>query len=456
MFLLFTLLHSYTANPIRIAFLRLLSRPLAILAIYLLVSYVAISTFYNLFSGIQLRTASGEWFYAGNTDDPFYEMGTSLGFWGMLFFCLNFLLATRWVWIERIFHGLDKVYQIHAFVGKATVTMVVLHMVLLVLQALPDWPLVAKYMVPGVDVSYTVGLFGVAGVTALVVMTIWAKLTYHTWFQTHKFMGVPYVLGGLHAFLLQGDWYMILITAIGGYAWLYNLFFYRRISPQSSGSLLQNVLKNEVNDLLIRLDKALPLRPGQFVFFSVQESVYPMPQEQHPFSVSKILDSATIRISAKTLGDYTAQLRHLAVGDKVIVHGPHGVFGDRMQDANTDLLWIAGGIGITPFLSMLHAEAASNPSSRRIHLIWSARSDSDFVYHEEISQLVQGLPHVTYRLHQGRLGYDALSGYVGADVLASSTIFLCGPVPMMHALTRQFLANGKSPQQIISEEFALR
>lgn len=66
---------------------------------------------------------------------------------------------------------------------------------------------------------------------------------------------------------------------------------------------------------------------------------------------------------------------------------------------------------------------------------------------------IQSQPRNFYR---GRLSYDLLSGYVGADVLASATIFLCGPLPMMHALTQQFLANGKSPKQIISEEFALR
>ena len=433
------------------------ARPPAVLAIYILALYVALSTLYSFILGLQARLAGADWLAAGDTNDPFYEMGTSLGFWGMLFFGLNFLLATRWQWIERLFGGLDKVYQLHAFVGKATLTMVVLHMAILVVQALPDWSLVTTYTIPGVDIDYTTGLLGVVGLTVLVLLTIWAKLNYHTWFQSHKWMGVPYVLGGLHAILLQGDWYMIVLTAVGGYAWLYNLFFYRRVAPQSSGRLLHNVLKGDVNELLIRLDKALPLRPGQFVFLSVAESAYPMPKDQHPFSLSQIVDLSTLRISAKTLGDYTAQLRHLAVGDKVSIHGPHGVFGDRSQEAETDLLWIAGGIGITPFLSMLHAEAATGtPRRRNIRLIWGVRGDADAVYDEEIRQLVSGLPHVTYHLHHGRLSYDVLAGYVGAEALATSTVFMCGPVPMMHALTDQFLAHGKSPREIVSEEFALR
>jgi ferredoxin-NADP reductase len=105
---------------------------------------------------------------------------------------------------------------------------------------------------------------------------------------------------------------------------------------------------------------------------------------------------------------------------------------------------------------MLHAETSNNLSSRRIHLIWGVRSHSDAIYHEEINQIVRVLPHVMYQLHEGKLSYDGLLGYVGVDILASSTVFLCGPVPMMHALTKQFLANGKPPQQIVSEEFALR
>lgn len=437
---------------------RWLDRPPAALAVHAVVGYVALSTLASGVQGLLVRLEGGAWLAAGDADDPFYEMGTSLGFWGMLFFGLNFVLATRWRWIERLLGGLDRVYRLHAYVGKATLTMVVLHVGLLVVQALPNTSLMATYLVPGVDLGYTAGLLGVAGLTVLVLLTIWARLAYHSWYQSHRLMGIPYVLGGTHAIVLQGDWYMVLLTAVGGYAWVYDLYLHRRLAPPACGRLLSNTRKGDVDELLIRLDQPLSLRPGQFVFLSVSASAHAVPDERHPFSVSQIVDAFTLRVSAKTLGDYTAQLRRLVPGDRLAISGPHGTFGDRAQASGSELLWIAGGIGITPFLSMLHAEASASGAARRrrVHLVWGVRAATDAVYDDEIRRLVAACPHVSYHLHVGRLDHDRIVRTIGTDVGSAWTVALCGPVPMMRALSEQLRARGVPSGRIVGEEFALR
>lgn len=151
---------------------RFTALPPAVLAIYALTIYVALISAYNLFLSVQVRVTRASLAFPGETNDPLYELGTSLGFWGMIYFCVNFLLATRWRWIERLFDGLDKVYQLHAFVGKTTLALVVLHMTILIVQALPDAQLIATYVVPGLDVSYTMGLLGVLILTILVISTL--------------------------------------------------------------------------------------------------------------------------------------------------------------------------------------------------------------------------------------------------------------------------------------------
>jgi predicted ferric reductase len=126
------------------------------------------------------------------------------------------------------------------------------------------------------------------------------------------------------------------------------------------------------------------------------------------------------------------------------------------------MVWIAGRIGITPFLSMLQAEGAAAPTAQRaIHMIWTVSAAADAVYHDEICALQQAAPHISsYQLHvssaRGRLDYDALGRLLGQPALAQSTIFMCGSLPMMHALRRQFLDHGKQRRAIITEEFALR
>jgi len=189
----------------------------------------------------------------------------------------------------------------------------------------------------------------------------------------------------------------------------------------------------------------------------VQASADPRPTEQHRFSVPRIVDPSTVRPSAKTLGDARAQLRHLAAGDAVTLHGPHGTFGDRARDADGDLLWVSGGIGITSLLSMLHAETAAASQPRRtIRLVWGVRDDADAVYDDEIHRLVPWLPHVSHHVHRERLGFVDHWGYVGEAAALASTVFLCGPVPMMRAVTGQPVERGVSARRILSEAFALR
>lgn len=442
---------------------RIVAIPWAILVVHGLTAYVALTSLYNLWLAVQERIAQNTLAFAGATSDPLYELGTSLGFWGMVYFCLNFLLATRWRWIEWLFGGLDQVYKLHGQVGKITLTMLVLHLAILVIQAAPDVGLIGSYVLPGVDLSYTLGMFGVLIVTALVAITIWVRLPYHLWLQSHKWMGVPYVLGGLHAIILQGDWYIMLLTTIGMVAWLYNLFLYERIGPQQRGTIIRNVQKGNITELVIALKRPMPMQPGQFVFLSIQKSVANLPKEQHAFSVSQIVDPQTIRISAKTAGDYTSRLCHLQVDDQVTIFGPYGTFGAKHQEAKGDLICIAGGIGITPFLSMLHVEGQTQEATtapRTIHLLWSVSTQEDAVYHGELETLQQLAPHIQYRLHlsanDGRLTYNALRTIIEPTSLATAVIFLCGPQRMIHSLKKELIEQGVPPKNIVSEDFAFR
>lgn len=452
---------SIPPSPIQRLWSQLSTLPRAIWAVYGLAAYVILSSLYELLAGIQERIATQTLMLAGATTDPFYELGTSLGFWGMIYFCLNFLLATRWRWVERLFGGLDQVYKLHGQVGKIALTMILLHLAILVLQAAPNLELITSYLLPGIDIAYTLGLFGVLLLTVLVALTIWIRLPYHRWLQSHKWMGVPYVLGGLHAIVLQGDWYMILLTIIGGWAWLYNLFFYERMGPQQQGKIVSNVQKGNINELLIALNHPMRVQPGQFIFLSIQKSVANLPKEQHAFSVSQIVDDRTLRISAKTLGDYTSRLRDLHVDDEVTLFGPYGTFGARHQAAKGDIVCIAGGIGITPFLSMLHAERGELDSpARTIHLLWSVKSRQDAVYHDELEELQQLAPHIRYRLHQstsdGQLTSHTIRTITEPMQLSTATIFLCGPQRMIHTLKKELIQQGVPQRNIISEDFAFR
>jgi predicted ferric reductase len=143
------------------------------------------------------------------------------------------------------------------------------------------------------------------------------------------------------------------------------------------------------------------------------------------------------------------------------VYGPYGMFGAKYLQAQQPMIWIAGGIGITPFLSMLQFETTRKGApSQPICFIWAVTDEQDAVYLDEITALQQCIPHLEFHLHissiKGRLTSKTLQELLGDVRLRESMIFMCEPIPMMRSLTIQLTTHNISRSKIITEESALR
>jgi predicted ferric reductase len=107
-----------------------------------------------------------------------------------------------------------------------------------------------------------------------------------------------------------------------------------------------------------------------------------------------------------------------------------------------DMIWVAGGIGITPFLSLVKHESV-HPSGRRIHLIWVIKNESDAFHDQELREEMKRNPQFTY-VHwfsdtQGRITTkDVLEIVGGKTELTSRLIFMCGPPGLMYSLCKGF------------------
>ena len=435
-------------------------RPPAVAVVYALCAYIVLISCYNILLGMQIRLAGAPIAMPGDTNDPIYELGTSLGFWGFLLFGLNFVLATRWRWVEWLSGGLDQLYRLHGLIGRWTVTLLLLHLGVLLLQALPDWGLAARYTLPGLDLSYTLGSAGGVLVTLLLVVTIWIRFPYQRWLASHRWMGLPYILGGSHAIVAQGDWYLWLLTLAGGAAWIYSSFLYQRLGPQHRGVISGVRTLHQITELTIDMDRGHHFAPGQFVFLSVTNSAAGLPTERHPFSISAILSPTSFRISAKQLGDYTTRLSSIVPGDRVTVYGAYGTFGLRALAQGGPTIWIAGGIGVTPFLSLLHHLAEQGGArTEPITFVWVVREAAEAVYLDEIQSLATRIPMLHFHLHisatSGRVHAEQLLSVATSPPTAALRVLICGPSPMMEALTRQFTHLGVRRHRVMSEEFAL-
>ncbi|WP_238006219.1 FAD-dependent oxidoreductase [Dactylosporangium sp. AC04546] len=140
----------------------------------------------------------------------------------------------------------------------------------------------------------------------------------------------------------------------------------------------------------------------------------------------------------------------LAVGQALRVSGPHGEFTRDPGAEERTLLLIAGGVGITPLMSVLFA-AADAGHAGRIVLLASFRTEDEVVFRPEIMALRTRLPglevSIVVTAKSGRIGLDELRPHAGP----STRVHLCGPAPMMQDLIGQ-LTKQRVPREAIRTE----
>jgi predicted ferric reductase len=176
--------------------------------------------------------------------------------------------------------------------------------------------------------------------------------------------------------------------------------------------------------------------------------------EAHPFTVSSAPKEHDLRLTIKASGDWTTKLaQKLTVGTAAHIEGPFGTFSFGNMPSKKQI-WIAGGIGITPFLSM--ARALQDPSYE-IDLWYSVKQEKEMVSREEFVSLAQRIP--SFRFH--RLVSDT-DGYLTADRILEGhagikdlCVMICGPEPMKNALSDQFRKRGVDAKKIFFERFNL-
>jgi predicted ferric reductase len=179
--------------------------------------------------------------------------------------------------------------------------------------------------------------------------------------------------------------------------------------------------------------------------------------EAHPFSLSAAPDGRRLRITVKSVGDFTGRLAGLRPGTRVIVEGPFGAFTTASRRRPRVAL-IAGGVGITPIRALLE-DMPGGPGD--IDVIYRALSDRDVILRGELEQLAQRRgTRVHYVLgdHREATAGELLSAeHLRALVpdIAARDVYVCGPPAMAEATRDSLLAAAVPRRQIVMERFAL-
>jgi predicted ferric reductase len=374
---------------------------------------------------------------------------------------INQFLATRPRLLEPLFGGLDRMYHFHRLIGMAALALILYHYFVK-----PDFR--------GIQLTSELnawareaGEIGFYGLVVLIALSLVKRIPfsrieipYHLWRQSHRLMGVFFIFIAFHQFFIKRPFsgeawlanYLAFFAILGVVSFAYTqlLAFTRR-----SGYEVTRVDRLPAATLIEAHPVRRPIRsrPGQFGFLRFLKTGL---REPHPFTIAGVGEEGQIRFAIKPLGDYTKRVGETAeVGDRIQVEGGYGRFGHiRGGDRQ---IWLAGGIGITPFLAM--AASLRPDEKRRIHLVHSVRGTEEAISSDMLKAKACEVPNFTYRLHdsaaQGRLDSDGLSrdapfAVDGAD------LWFCGPEALRKTVVAGLKKQGKKLKRIEFERFLFR
>lgn len=210
-----------------------------------------------------------------------------------------------------------------------------------------------------------------------------------------------------------------------------------------------------VTEITLRPEgRGMRWRPGQFAFVSAPDAGL---AEAHPFTIAAAPGAdGRLRFGIKALGDWTARLsEQLPVGERLSIDGPYGRFFFRRR-VNKQV-WLAGGIGITPFLAW--AEALTDTDLQEIALIWAVTKPADAFAADRLAAIAarhSGLTfHVVVGETEGRLTAERLASLVPFPV-SEAELFFCGPGEMRETIVAGLRARGESPRRVHHEAFEFR
>lgn len=383
------------------------------------------------------------------------DFSVALGFAGLAMMALQFALTARFRFLKAPY-GSDIVYFFHRQISLVAFVLILAHPLLLFVFDPQTLGLLNVFSAPWrarAAVTATLALI------ALVLISIFRKqwkIEYTQWRIWHGFLAAAAVgLGLVHAVLVG---YYINTPAkqvlwVGyGLFWVGLLVWVRVIKPLillRRPYVLEEVRpeRGSAWTLVMRPDghRGFRFQPGQFAWITAGSS--PFADAEHPFSISSSAeDPQRLSMTIKALGDFTRTVKDLKPGQRVYLDGAFGAFSVDRHPHARGFVFIAGGIGITPMMSML-STLADRGDRRPLWLLYANRDWESVTFREELEALKQRLDlRVIHFLETPPADWQGETGFINAEKLARLLppertqnmyeMFICGPKPMMDAVEK--------------------
>ena len=365
---------------------------------------------------------------------------------------LTLILAARWRIIDHIMGGPDKSYVLHRWLGF-----------LALFGAMAHWSLassVGRGVLPILSESgENSGIIAVAGLLILTAAALVRVIPYHLWKASHMLMGPIFVLAAYHTFFVASPlsagttpWsLMAAVTMIGLIAWTRTL--HRKLSPSRLMAVETVDYFEGGVDVVLKSEAALStFQPGQYATLAGNYAR----AEEHPFTIAGG-DGACRRFVIRAAGDWTDTfVRSVKPGDTFHVSSGVGRFLPQIGKRRRAQVWVAGGVGITPFLAALEQMEPDDAAS--ITLVFCVKSVRSAGAMSDVERHAARLPQVNLLVFNEELG-GRLTAFDFDSILNAashvSEAYVCGP-ESLKSLVAESWENAGMKGKVHSERFDFR
>ena len=408
-------------------------------------------------------------FYKFGADKLMLRWGKITGLVAGVLIVFQAVSAARFAFLDRIF-GLDRLWGFHRINGLVILALAVCHPVLILgADGFGFFPFTRRYWPEflGIGVFLLLGglvlaawfhhrlirdwqvWFAMHRFTALLVFIL---IFVHVWFVSKPFeSGIPFwLLTG--AFLTS---FLVLGIKWAGVSGLFIRKYRVTAVDALAADAWQVVACPESGD-------GFDYLPGQFAF--VRPRGKDLPKESHPFTISSSPHTKDrIEFIIRSCGDFTRTVRRLKSGDTLCIDGPYGRFSHRLLTRKRPVVMIAGGIGITPMMSMLRFMAATG-FDQPVYLVWSNKTAGHLMFKAELDDMASHLTGLTIEhiltrepVHQTRfkrINRESLSDVL-KPVSRDAAVFICGPPPLVLSVRPVLRELEFDPRRVYTESFLL-
>lgn len=409
--------------------------------------------------------------------DPLWQLrqhGIYLtGLWSISLMSLVMVLAIRPAWLDQPMGGMDQVYRLHKYAGIAAIVTGAMHWLLKLSSGILK-PLIGTssravkpelfdLLKPLQGIVRDSAEWAIYALLIMLALTLWKRFPYAFWRTIHRLMPALYLLLVSHTIVLMpAAWWteasgliQAILLAAGSVASVKIMMSGVGKKQRTQGTILSvEPIAADILEVRCQLKAGWDThQAGQFAFVTFDKR-----EGAHPFTIASAPNTeGTVTFAIKALGDYTGKLAQtLYVGQTLSVEGPYGQFNHARHSTQAEQIWVAAGIGVTPFIAWLESLQARPEQTPQATLHYCVRDAAQDPFATRLQTLCQRLPSITLEIHSTAAGRN-----IEPDVLAQASnrpaeVWFCGPAGLADRLRHAFNRSDRRLKAFHQEAFSMR